>query len=257
LSLTPREKGGALAMRSKTSWTVGELAKRTGVSVRTLHYYDEIGLLTPSGRTRVGYRLYAARDLARLQNILSLRDLGVPLEEIARRLSDPDFSPLQLLETHLARIDERIAWCQTLRTRLAALASALRSMEEISVERFFQTMEVMTKMEKYYSPEQLQELADRRAALGDERIRRVESEWPELMAQVRAEMERGTDPADETVQRLAERWMTLVNEFTGGNPEIQKSLQTMYRGEDAVAGMEVAPMRELMDYVARAVAAKR
>ena len=65
-----------------TAMKVGELAKRTGVSVRTLHYYDEIGLLSPSHRSEAGYRLYSAEDIARLQQIKSLRQLGFRLEEI-------------------------------------------------------------------------------------------------------------------------------------------------------------------------------
>lgn len=66
-------------------WKVGELAEQTGLSVRTLHYYDEIGLLTPSQRTASGHRLYAPGDVIRLQQIKSLRQLGFPLEEIRFR----------------------------------------------------------------------------------------------------------------------------------------------------------------------------
>lgn len=65
-----------------TAWKVGELAKRTGLSMRTLHYYDEIGLLSPSRRTEADHRLYAAHDIVRLQQIKSLRHLGFGLEEI-------------------------------------------------------------------------------------------------------------------------------------------------------------------------------
>ena len=61
---------------------VGELAKRTGVSVRTLHYYEEIGLLAPSRRSEAGYRLYGDADVVRLQQIMSLRQLGFSLEQI-------------------------------------------------------------------------------------------------------------------------------------------------------------------------------
>lgn len=66
-------------MRSSL-WRVGELAKRTGVSVRTLHWYEEIGLLSPSQRSEAGHRLYAAEDLGRLQQIQSLRQLGFSLD---------------------------------------------------------------------------------------------------------------------------------------------------------------------------------
>ncbi|MCO7219180.1 MerR family transcriptional regulator [Klenkia sp. PcliD-1-E] len=72
------------------SHTVGELARLAGVTVRTLHHYDRIGLLTPSGRTAAGYRVYELADVDRLQQVLVYRGLGFGLEEIAALLDDPD-----------------------------------------------------------------------------------------------------------------------------------------------------------------------
>ena len=66
-----------------TTWTVGQVAELVGVTVRTLHHYDDIGLLVPSERSRAGYRLYTDRDLARLQQVVVYRRLEMPLEEIA------------------------------------------------------------------------------------------------------------------------------------------------------------------------------
>jgi hypothetical protein len=64
------------------SWTVGELARLAGVTVRTLHHYDRIGLVRPSARTSAGYRSYDVHDLDRLQQVLVYRELGFPLEEV-------------------------------------------------------------------------------------------------------------------------------------------------------------------------------
>ncbi len=83
---------------------VGELAKRTGLTVRTLHHYDEIGLLKPSLRTEAGHRLYDADDVARLQKIVLLRQLGFSLEEVQACLDRPGFSPLEVLGLHLTRL---------------------------------------------------------------------------------------------------------------------------------------------------------
>src|SRR5688572_25988984 len=88
---------------------VGDLARRTGLSVRTLHHYDEIGLLSPSHRTDSGHRLYAAADVARLQQVVSLRQLGLSLEEVRDCLDRPDCSPLSVVRMHLARLREQIA----------------------------------------------------------------------------------------------------------------------------------------------------
>src|SRR4051812_46097872 len=87
---------------------VGELARRTGLTVRTLHHYDEIGLLKASLHTESGHRLYTACDVARLQQVLSLRQLGFSLEEIGDCLDKPGFSALEVIRLHVARLQEQM-----------------------------------------------------------------------------------------------------------------------------------------------------
>ncbi len=234
---------------------VGDLAKRTGVSVRTLHHYDEIGLLSPSHRTESGHRLYAASEVVRFQQITSLRQLGFSLEEIRAFLAHPESGPRRVLELHIARLREQIVALSRLRERLEALNAHVSTAGEISVEELLLTIEEMNKVEKYYTPEQLNELRRRRETLGEEHIRQVEAEWPLLIERVRSEKEKGTPPTSEEVQRLARRWMELVQEFTGGNPEIGKALQRMWSEEKNVHGMDAGPIRELGEYVSRALAA--
>jgi DNA-binding transcriptional MerR regulator len=238
-------------------WKVGELARRTGLSVRTLHWYDEIGLLHPSYHTEAGHRLYTTNDVARLQQIKSLRQLGFALEEVRACLERADFSPLVLIERHLARLREQMELQRRLCGRLESIASHLRSAEEVSVEEFIQTIEGMNMLDKYYTPEQLEQIKERGRQAGEERIREVEAEWPKLMAEVQAEMAKGSDPASEPVQALARRWMGLVHEFTGGDPGIADSLRKMYEQEDNIAGMDVAAMRPMMEYIDKAIAAAK
>src|SRR5437870_4391373 len=115
---------------------VGELAKRTGLTVRTLHHYDAIGLLKPSLHTEAGHRLYAADDVARLQQVLSLRQLGFSLEEVRDCLNRPDFSPAMVIGLHLARLREQIALRQKLCERLEVIAALLGTAGEVSAEEF-------------------------------------------------------------------------------------------------------------------------
>jgi MerR family transcriptional regulator, thiopeptide resistance regulator len=90
------------------TWTVGEVARRTGVTVRALHHYDDIGLLAPSGRTDAGYRLYDRADLERLQRIVVYRRLGLDLDAIAALLDDPETDHLAHLRTqHALLVDRR------------------------------------------------------------------------------------------------------------------------------------------------------
>jgi len=107
-TIIPTEEGG-IAKTLTSALTVGELARRTGVSVRTLHHYDEIGLLSPSGRTETGYRLYAAAEIGRLQQIVSLRQMGFSLGEIRACLDGADYSLRQVIALHAARLREQAA----------------------------------------------------------------------------------------------------------------------------------------------------
>jgi|GEM_PF-539850 len=138
----------------------------------------------------------------------------------------------QALELQIGRLTEQIDLQQQLRTRLEALAGRLRLAEEVSVEDLMHTMEVMSRMDQYYTAEQRGSLQHRREIVGDERIREVETTaWPRLIEEVRDAVDRGVDPASAQAQALARRWMALIQEFTGGDPGIERSLATMYQEE--------------------------
>lgn len=108
---------------TQDSWSVGEVARLAGVTVRTLHHYDRIGLLQPSVRSSAGYRGYHQADLARLQRVLAYRELGFSLEDIGRLLDDPDSDPVAQLRHQHALVLERME-------RLAQIAAVLeRTME--------------------------------------------------------------------------------------------------------------------------------
>jgi DNA-binding transcriptional MerR regulator len=240
-------------------WKVGELAARTGLTVRTLHHYDAIGLLCPSGRTGSahgsGHRLYTGADVERLHQILCLKQLGFALEQVKEYMTRADYDPREVVRLHLANVRQQAAKLAALGDRLEALAAALDATECPSPDAFLETIEVMTMIEKYYTPEQLEQLKQRKEAVGDARIKEVEAEWPRLMAEVQAAMDAGTDPADPQAQELARRWVALVDEFTGGDPGVFRSLSTMYASEDKVAGMDVPPMRRMMEFVQKAMQA--
>ena len=227
---------------------VGDLAARTGLSVRTLHHYDKIGLLSPSGRSESGHRLYARREILRLQQILSLRQIGLSLDEIGDVLKRRNGVAGRVIRMHISRLKERIAMEQDLCRRLESLEPRLDS---AGLDEIIQCIEVMTMFEKYYTKEQLETLKKRGEELGQDTIRAVEAEWPELIASVRAEMEKGTDPKDPRVQALVKRWNELVLMFTGGDPGITQSLQNLYRGEPQFAAQQSLD-RGIFEYVRKA-----
>ena len=232
-------------------WKVGELARRTGLTVRTLHHYDQIGLLSPSLRTAAGHRLYGEVDVSRLQQVVSLRSLGLPLEEI-RELLDRGASPLEVVRMHAGRLREQIQSQQRLLDRLDALADGLSQAEEVSADELLNTIEVMTMYEKYYTPEQMEQLRARGEALGPEGMRQAESDWQTLMDEVRAEMQKGTDPSDPRVQALARRWGELVHAFTGGDPGISQAVKKVWQQEENIQGIDTSEVRAMGEYIARA-----
>ena len=234
---------------NQAHWKIGELAKRTGVSIRTLHHYDEIGLLSPSHRTDAGHRLYGREEVIRLQQILSLRQSGFSLEEIRSMLARRQSNARRFITQHIARLRQQIAAQQELCARLERIAARY---ESASAEEFIQAIEVMTMFEKYYTKEQLETLRQRAETIGDAHIKEVEQEWPRLIADVRAEMQKGTDPKDPRMQALAKRWMELVHEFTGGDPGVTQSLKNLYAGEPQFAAQQSLD-NEIFSYVRKAL----
>jgi MerR family transcriptional regulator, thiopeptide resistance regulator len=235
--------------------TVGDLAKQTGVSVRTLHYYDEIGLLSPSHRTEAGYRLYGEGDILRLQQIVSLRQISFSLEQIRECLAQSDFSLDRVLDLHTARLREQIEQSRKLLNRLETIAETVKSTEAVAVEDLIQTIEAICMLERYYTPEQLETLKQRRELLGEEAIRQGQADWQALIGQVRTEMEKETDPSSETVKALARRWLALIDEMTGGDEGIRRSLNTMYQQEGAEAVTHGAVNSAMSEYIGRAMTA--
>jgi DNA-binding transcriptional MerR regulator len=94
-------------------YTVGQVAKQTGVNPKTIRYYDKVGLLKPSGATAGGYRLYRAEDVERLEFILTLRQVGYPLREI-RKILDANIDPENAIDLQLKAITEQIGRLTTL-----------------------------------------------------------------------------------------------------------------------------------------------
>ncbi len=136
-------------MTEKTSWKVGELAKETGLSVRTLHYYDQIGLLVPSRNKGNGHRFYTGTDVVRLQQIVALKHLGFSLDDIKGFLQDKEYSPGQVINLHISQLGEFIESQQSLRRSLERIAENLQSQKEVTAEQFIEIIAAVKNAEKY------------------------------------------------------------------------------------------------------------
>ncbi|GGR07890.1 MerR family transcriptional regulator [Deinococcus ruber] len=240
---------------------IGELARKTGLSIRTLRHYDELGLLSPGERTERGHRLYSPADFARLLQVQGLKSLGLRLDDIRVMLSDPDCDSGAILSRHIQQVERQVQEQQRLLQRLRAVASrqavsaselleVIRMSEKIR-EKVASIMEVARSVggddQSRFDAEQQAYLAQQAETLGQTRIEEVQNAWPTLMAEVLTEMERGTDPKDPAVRALGLRWRTLVQEFSGGRPDIERTLS------DAYQGRMTPEMQAMWDYIAKAM----
>jgi len=232
---------------------VGELAAAVGLTVRTLHHYDAIGLLVPAQRSQSGRRLYSPQDVRRLYRIVALRRLGLGLAEIGGLLdASPDLA--QAVRDHLDLVEHQLELGRRLRVTLTRILELLESGQDPGREEFIDAIGVMIMSESYYTDEQQEQLAERRRALGEEGMAAAERAWAELIEAVRAERAAGTDPSDPRMRELAGRWRELIEQFTGGDEGIRQSLQRMYREQGAEAASRGAVDPELMEYVGKALA---
>ena len=242
------------------SWRIGELAAATGVTVRALHHYDGLGLLSPRERSRSGYRLYGRDELERLYAIVALRELGLSLAQIRDFLDDrrPGIERGKLadvVERHLAAVERRLEAEQATARRLAGLLGVLRSSAQPSISEVRAILEAIAMHDKYYTPEQLAELEKRRDMLGPEGMERAQSDWQELIASVTAEKEKGTAPSDPVMKPLVYRWQSLIAAFTGGDPQMLASLKKMYESEGPEQASRGMVDPEVMGYMSSAIEA--
>ncbi|AOT69274.1 MerR family transcriptional regulator [Geosporobacter ferrireducens] len=134
----------------KTSWKIGELASQCGITVRTLHHYHQIGLLVPSEFTEAGHRLYTKADASKLQQILSLKQLGLSLEEIYNFIENHNYNPMLVVQAQLEIINEQIKLKEKLRYELEQLQTLLSFDQNISADQLLKIMELIRMNESNY-----------------------------------------------------------------------------------------------------------
>ncbi len=224
---------------------VGELAKRAGITVRTLHHYEAIGLLLPSARTAAGYRLYNRLDIARLHHIQALSRMGMSLGEVRDCLERQALSLPEILDSQISVLDGQLTEIAVLRQRLVTLRETLRSGAEPDLEEWLTTLELMTMYDRYFSKEELERLPFAQADS------RRDEEWKQLVDEVTGLHAQGIPPADERAQRLAAHWMEILERDTAGEADFLVRLNKMHQAEPDMARQTgISPA--LTEYVTQA-----
>lgn len=225
--------------------TVGELAARAGLTVRTLHHYDSIGLLRPQARSDAGYRLYARDDVARLHQIQALRAFGMRLADIGLYLDSPEASPLAVVEQQLAALERRIAEASRMRDALSDLRGQLARGEAPALSSWLTTLQEMSVYEHYFSKEELDQLPLYRDA-------DVKAQMRALVEEADALQRAGTAPAAAAAKDFARRWLDAF-ERGSGNRAFAGRINAMAAREPAAMHAQFGMAPELMGFVMAAI----
>ncbi len=226
----------------------GLFAKQASVSVRTLRFYDKVGLLRPSGRTEAGYRLYTDADLFRLQQILALKFLGFALEEIRQCLRVGPATLPEALAVQKAMMREKRAQLDSIIQAIDETEALLRGNGHdweaiIGVIRVMHMEQTNDWRKKYFTDEQLQQMENLSKQNYTEEDRkkiaewgknwseadqeRANQQWGALIGELKRLVAAGADPADAEAQTLAGQWLDLVGQFTHGDASVTAGLKKM------------------------------
>ncbi len=228
----------------------GQFARKASVSVRTLRYYDRVGLLHPSCSTEAGYRLYTDADLPRLQQILALKFLGFSLDEIGYCLQ---IGPTSLQET----LAQQKAMMQEKRTQLDTVIQAIEETELLihardanwdAITHMIQVIQMQQNNDwrnKYFTDEQLQQMEElsKQSYTEEQRQQIAEwgknwseadqqvatQQWNEIFADLKRLVASGEEPTGPAAQAFAQRWRAQIEQFTHGHAGITQGLGKMHQ----------------------------
>ena len=245
-------------------YKIKEFAGLSKVTVRTLHHYDRLGLLKPSARTESGYRLYMDKDLLRLQQIVTLKFMGLSLDQIKRALARPQSAVLRSLRLQAEAVEEEI---ERLKRAVAALRETARMVEAggaiewSKVTRIMEDIQMSDEIKKrwagHYSEDEMKEFSEIDGKYTPEKMAEYQNRWTALIEEVKANL--SSDPAGEIAKSLAKRWQDLLNEAYGGHPGLKQKIGAAYQAEWKAGntaqgpGMPFGP--EIWDFIHKAMQA--
>lgn len=218
------------------AYTVRQVAKMAGVSVRTLHHYDHIGLLRPATRTEAGYRLYEEADLLRLQQILFFKVLGFSLADIERILDDPGFDQVEALQHHRRRLQQRsqqlAQLLKTIDKTIAKLAEDKLMTDEELYEGFTpeQIERYQREVNERYDPELVRISKERLGKMNKAQWQALKAEGEAVTRQIAQMADQAPD--DPAVQQLIARHHAMIEQFYPASAELYRGLGQLYVEHD-------------------------
>jgi MerR family transcriptional regulator, thiopeptide resistance regulator len=199
-------------------YTIKKLAKLAGTSVRTLHYYDEIGLLKPEYRGANGYRQYGEKSIAKLQQILFFRELDFSLEEIKTITSRPDFDALEALQSHKELLQKRKERIDELLRTIDKTIKNFKGEKLMEIKEYYQGFsdeqieKYRDEVKKRWGEKTLKESEDRVKKMGKEKFAEVQAESDRIFRTIAENMPKGYD--SRIVQGEVAKWRQWLENFS-------------------------------------------
>ena len=224
-------------MTRTRTYQVKDVAQLTGVSVRTLHHYDAVGLLVPGARTAAGYRLYTDADLLRLQQILIGRELGLSLEEIRRTLDDPRFDRKAALLDQRERLRERARQTEAMMRAVDAALDGLGHKGEMNMKDLFEGFDPSRyeaeARDQWGTSEAFVESAQRTSRYTPDDWKAVQAEQAAIYGDAYSALQAGQRPSDTAVMDIAERHRLSIDRwFYRCSYSMHSGLASMYESDD-------------------------
>ncbi|MFA1821042.1 MerR family transcriptional regulator [Virgibacillus oceani] len=214
----------------KAYWKVGELAELTGLTIRTLRYYDQIQLFSPSEFTASGHRLYTKSDLTTLQQILSLKQMGLSLDDIKEMMKSKDeHSASNIIETQMERVKRDIQIQQNLLNELEITLEIIRSKNKMPIKEITDLLGAMKLyQDKYLTKEQLDSIKDFYNKADKDELKDAERKFKTVLEEIRVEMDKGTPSSNDKVRQLAEEWNSMLRSITINDSDIWRQAEKFH-----------------------------
>lgn len=240
-------------------YSIGQLSKKTGVTIRTLDYYDKIGLVLPSSSTEGGHRLYEDEDVLRLEQILSLKYIGFSLQQISKILEESTSTWEQSLEQQLKMIQQKQEHLKKLEKTLQAVLYSIQFEEDVKWPVIFEMIQLFHKdtkrpgnvfdnfLHENFKPDERETIKHLDTPMNKADLH----EWKEIIHTVREHLTE--NPESETAQQLAKQWMDKVDTMFFEDSALKKKMWKTIKdhSEDII----FYPMdQEVVDFIDRATA---
>ena len=250
-------------MKARTTFRVKDVARIAGVSVRTLHHYDEIGLLVPRARSQGGYRLYDSDDLMRLQQILIGRELGLSLEEIRRSLDDPRFDRTKALLDQREQLVRRVHQAEVMIRAVDEAIAVLNKKSKggsMDLEKIFDGFDPskyeQEAKERWGDTDAYQESAKRTKKYSTDDWTKIKEEQIAIYKDAVAVMKAGGKASDSSAMDIAERHRRFIDRwFYPCTHSMQLGLSSLYESDSRFAESINKHGEGLTDFLVAAIQA--